>query len=201
MSRIIVWFIGQNEWRGMITAIWYERTKLVLGTELYNGVDGILASRYREDIRRIKSEENGQWVPDLINEVMNKSEESLTFVDMGLEGEYDLREWLKGSKHRCEAFGNDLELSNIVMHWGSTKDVKLIRSWFKGNLGVFNERAFEENLYYEDLVSVRDDWSRKKVKWSEIIRSYNNIRRGKLKFAEDHIIANLMKTLDKQVSN
>jgi len=196
VSKIILWFTGQSEWRSMITAIWYERTRLILGTQLYNGLDGLLRVRYRREIRSVRSDMH-EWIPFILNEVLEGEEESLSFVDMGIEGEYELREWLKGGKHRHEVFESG-GVNNIVMHWGSGQDIRKIRTWYRGNLGIFNQKAFEENLYYEDLVAVKEDWHKKEFAWSEIVKQYKNIQRGKLKFAEDHIILNLLRTLDRE---
>ena len=196
MSKIILWFTGGCEWRGMITAIWYERTKLILGTQLYNGLDGLLRVRYKKEIKKC-NQNHGEWIPYILNEVLEGGTESISFVDMGIEGEYELREWLKGSKHRHEVFQNG-EIDNIIMHWGSASDIRIIRTWYGGNLGIFNKRAFEENLYYNDLLMAREDWSKKEITWGELVKQYRNIQRGKLKFAEDHIISNMLKTLDKE---
>lgn len=196
MERTILWLTGYNRWRSLITSIWYECVKDEYNTELYNGVDGVLRERYREEIIEWPNKyKNNGWISLLINETL-KQDYRLMLVDMGIEGEHHLREWIQSDKYRIKIFEDRDEIQNIVIAWGGGRDIKRIRSWYRGNLGIFDNREFEANSYYEDMEKILDRWESGKMKWSQLLRKTGNLQRCRLKFAEDHIKKNLKNIID-----
>jgi hypothetical protein len=184
----------------LITSIWYEGTREILGSRYYNGVDGILGGRYEmieyeKNVDGVYKNYKGNWVSWIMNEESDRRED-LVFVDMGIEGENEFRQWFKESRYRGESF-SDYRDNHIVLYWEVPKNIQVIRQWFKGHLGFFNEKAFEANRYCSRLTEVNAKLRDSQKTWGNIIRTYGGIDRFTLKYAGEHIINNLLKLLNK----
>jgi len=183
---LLVWMTGNSEWRGLITAIWYECSYIEGGVRLYEGVDGVISGRY--GVR--KEEFTGRhWVPEIIDKE-SVAVGGVGLVDNGVRGEVELRQWAIERKGIMESIEG---VKNIVLHWGDGDNMPKIREWFRGDLGIFNERAFESNGYYEQILELRKNYWDRGGTWLETMGNYGGLKRVMLKCAEEHIANNLAK--------